>query len=177
VGDPPLGEFSVDALYQALEAQRSARGLSWRQVADEIWNLSAELNQQRRDHPISPSTLSGMRVRHETSCQHALFMFRWLQRTPESFVVDGVPSLNSILPMVGPDRRLRWNLKKLYEAMNEQRLHRGLTWKDLAETLRCSPNQLSGLRTAKFATGVRVAMRITQWLGRPASDFIYAARW
>jgi hypothetical protein len=89
MGDAPLGEFSVDALYQALEAQRMARGLSWRQVADEIWNLSTELNEQRCDHPISPSTLSGMRVRHETSCQHALFMLRWLQRTPESFVVDG----------------------------------------------------------------------------------------
>jgi hypothetical protein len=177
VSDAPIGEFSVDALYQAVDEQRIARDLSWRQVADEIWGLSRELNDRRRDHPISPATLSGMRERRETSFQHALFMFRWLQRTPECFVIGGLPSVNSILPEIGPDRRLRWNLARLYEAMNEQRLDRGLTWKDLAKTLRCSPNQLTGLRTAKFATGMRVAMRITQWLGRPASDFVYAARW
>jgi hypothetical protein len=177
VGDSPIGEFSVGELYQALEQQRLSQKLSWRQVADEIWALSKDLNDQRRDHPISPSTLSGMRERGKTSCQHALFMCRWLQRTPESFLTGGVNSLDSTLPVVGPDRRLRWNLKKLYEAMNEQRRERGLTWKELAEILRCTSSQLTGLRTAKFATGMRLAMRITQWLGRPASDFVYASRW
>jgi hypothetical protein len=177
VSDSPSGEFSVDEFYQALETQRQARDLSWRQVADEIWELSKELNDRRHDHPISPSTLSGMRERGETSCQHALFVLRWLQRTPESFLRGASASVDSALPEVGPDRRLRWNLKNLYEAMNEQRGEFDLTWKELAVVLRCTPNQLTGLRTAKFATGMRLAMRITQWLGRPASDFVYAARW
>jgi hypothetical protein len=177
VSDAPKAEFSVEELYQALDEQRLSRNLSWRQVADEIWDLSKELNDRRRDHPISPSTLSGMRERRATSCQHALFMFRWLRRTPESFLHGEISSADSTLPDVGPDRRLRWNLKKLYEAMNDQRGERELTWKELATILRCTPSQLTGLRTAKFATGVRLAMRITQWLGRPASDFIYAARW
>ena len=61
--------------------------------------------------------------------------------------------------------------------MNEQRGTRELTWKELALTLRCTPSQLTGLRTAKFATGMRLAMRITQWLRRPASDFVYASQW
>jgi hypothetical protein len=37
---------------------------------------------------------------------------------------------------------------------------------------------LTGLRTAKFATGMGLAMRITQGLGRPpAADFVYVANW
>jgi hypothetical protein len=177
VSDSPIGEFSVDELYLAMEEQRLSRNLSWRQVADEIWDLSKELNERRHDHPISPSTLSGMRERRETSCQHALFMFRWLGRTPESFLTGAVASRDSSFPDVGPDRRLRWTLKKLYEAMDEQRRDRGLTWKELAVILRCTPSQLTGLRTAKFATGMRLAMRITQWLSRPASDFVVASQW
>jgi hypothetical protein len=30
---------------------------------------------------------------------------------------------------------------------------------------------------ARFATGMDLAMRIVQWLGRPAADFVYAATW
>lgn len=40
-----------------------------------------------------------------------------------------------------------------------------------------SPATLTGLRTARFAISMRLAMRIAQWLERPAADFIYAARW
>jgi hypothetical protein len=77
----------------------------------------------------------------------------------------------------GPDRRLRWSLKLLYASMDEKRRLDGLTWSALAGILGCSPNQLTGLRTAKFATGMDLAMRIVQWLGRPAADFVYPATW
>jgi hypothetical protein len=117
-----------------------------------------------------------MSRRGEISCQHALFILHWLDRTPESFLTGG-STQEYPLPKVGNDRRLRWRLKYLYEAMNEQRLERGLAWTELATILRCTPSQLTGLRTAKFATGIKLAMRITQWLRRPAADFIYAARW
>jgi hypothetical protein len=30
---------------------------------------------------------------------------------------------------------------------------------------------------ARFATGMDLAMRIVQWLSRPAADFVYLARW
>jgi hypothetical protein len=52
-----------------------------------------------------------------------------------------------------------------------------LTWRQLADLLGCSPGQLTGLRTARFATGKDLAMRIVQWIGRPAADFVYPARW
>jgi hypothetical protein len=48
--------FDAGALYLALDAQRTERGLSWKGVADQIWELSSDLNDRRNDHPISPST-------------------------------------------------------------------------------------------------------------------------
>src|ERR1700723_2098604 len=84
--DPRLRSFDANALYSALDTQRAELGLNWSQVASQLWNLSADLNDRRRDHPISPSTLTKMRKNPRTSCQHALFMLRWLDRTPESFL-------------------------------------------------------------------------------------------
>jgi hypothetical protein len=173
-----IRSFDAAALYEALNARRAELGLSWSGVADQIWLLSADLNDRRRDHPISPSTLPGMARNPRTSCQHALFMLRWLGRTPESFLVGGPEHEDRFtLPEAGRDRRLRWALKLMYASMDEKRRQEGLTWPALAALLGCSPNQLTGLRTAKFATGMDLAMRIVQWLGRPAADFVYPARW
>jgi hypothetical protein len=181
---PARGDFDGAALFAAMDARREQLGLGWPGVAREIWALSAELNARREDHPIAPATLTGIRRRGNTSCQHALFILRWLDRTPESFL-PGTGDLDGTLPAAGPDRRLRWNLNgpprrpvpSLYEAMDARRKHESLTWVQLAHRLQCTPNQLTGLRTARFAIGMRLAMRITQWLERPAADFVYAARW
>ena len=190
-----MRSFDVEALYAALDDKRTQLGLSWQGVATQLWELSSDLNERRSDHPISPSTLTNMAKNPRTSCQHALFMLRWLGRTPESFLAgandddqddDEGPGSNDAhgddpdrfaLPAAGPDRRLRWALKLLYASMDEKRRQDGLTWPALAATLGCSPNQLTGLRTAKFATGMDLAMRIVQWLGRPAADFVYPAKW
>jgi hypothetical protein len=61
--------------------------------------------------------------------------------------------------------------------MNERRRDERLTWKALAHMLGCTQSQLTGIKTARFAVGMRLAMRITQWLARPAAEFVYAARW
>jgi len=125
---------------------------------------------------MSPSTITGMAKRGNTTCQHALIMIRWLDRTPESFIpggsVKGAP-----LPPTGPDRRPRWNLRLLYDALDVRRKESQMTWPELARALRCKPNQLTGLKRARYATNMRLAMRVTQWLGRPAADFVYAAEW
>lgn len=176
--DVQIFDFDGLALFQALDDRRAAHGLSWRQVADEIWDLSAALNARRHDHPISPSTITGIAKRGSTSCQHALFFLRWLGRTPESFLkAPAGREIEGTLPAVESDRRLRWDLAKLYEALNARRLELELTWPQLARTLRCTPSQLTGLRTARFATGMNIAMRIVQWLERRAADFIYPAKW
>lgn len=173
--NPRILEFDASALFSAMDAQRLARGLSWKQTADQIWDQSSALNDRRSDHPIAVSTIKNTRA-GDSSCQHALFFLRWLERSPESFLnggdVDGMP-----LPVVGPDRRLRWDLKLTYEALDARRRQEKMTWPQLALVLRCTPSQLTGLKTARFATSMRLAMRITQWLGRPARDFVYSATW
>ena len=150
--------------------------MSWQGVADEIWNQSAALKARRHDHPISPATIRGMAARGNTSCQHALFMLRWLDRSPESFLPSEV-NPTSALPSAGPDRRLRWDLGRLYAALDGRRREERMTWPELARELRRTPSQLTGIRTARFAIGMQLAMRIVGWLGRPAADFIYAAEW
>jgi hypothetical protein len=173
-----LRSFDVGALYAALDDKRTTLGIGWPAVATQLWELSAELNDRRRDHPISPSTLTNMAKNPRISCQHALFMLRWLGRTPESLLRGAsVADERFALPVAGPDRRLRWALKLLYSSMDEKRRQDGLTWAALAATLGCTANQLTGLRTAKFATNMDLAMRIVQWLDRPAADFVYPATW
>jgi hypothetical protein len=81
------------------------------------------------------------------------------------------------LPPAHEGQRLRWSLRKLYGALNAARMASGATWQESADRLHCTPSQLTGLRTAKFATGMELAMRITQDLRRPAADFVYAAQW
>jgi hypothetical protein len=172
------GEFDIDALFAALDERRLAEGLSWTGVANEIWQLSAELNEKRRDHPIAPATLSGMRKRGNTSCQHALFMLRWLGAAPEDFVASPRPGTVGVpLPVADSAHRLRWSLVALHKTLDHARTERGATWEQAARRLSCTPSQLTGLRTAKFATGMRLAMRICQSLGRPAADFVYVSTW
>jgi hypothetical protein len=174
---PAPGDFDPQSLFDALDRQRQERGLSWTGVARELWSMSAELNALRpSDHPLAPVTITNVARNGDTSCQHALFFLRWLGRTPESFMPDA-ECADVPLPEAGPDRRLRWHLGHLYAALDAQRRADGLTWKALAGELHCTTNQLTGLRTARYATSMRLAMRICRWLRRPAADFVDAARW
>lgn len=175
---PSIRQFDTLALSAALDARRKELGLSWQQVADQFWNLSSELNRQRHDHPISVSTLTNLAKKQRATCQHVLFMLRWLGRTPESFL-EGAQGDEArfALPQAGADRRLRWDLKRLYAALDDKRRHEAKTWSELASALGCTPSQLTGLRTARFATNIDLAMRIVQWLDQPAAHFISPASW
>ena len=171
-------DFDVREMYAALDARRIYRGLSWHQVAFELWEQSSLLNKLRNDHPISASTLTAIAKRGDCTCQHALFVLRWLGRTPESFLQSpSVLSGEVSLPVAGQDRRLRWDLAAVYDAMDRRRRDEGLTWLALANELRCGPHQLTGIRRARYAIGMILMMRIVQWLQQPAATFVYAARW
>lgn len=177
-----IREFDGKALYAALDAKRAAEGLSWSAAAAAIWDMSSVLNAARdarglANHPISPSTLQNLGKRANTSCQHALFFLRWLDRTPESFLTGAAADAGAPLPPCGADRRPRWDLKLLHAGLNDARVGSGATWSQAASQLRCQPGQLTGLKTARYATGMGLAMRITQWVGRPAADFVYLGRW
>ena len=118
-----------------------------------------------------------MGTRGETSCQYALFMLRWLGRPQEDFLAgparqDG----DTTLPEPGPGSRLRWDLHRLHTALNERRRFRGLTWAQLGQELGCTPSRLTNLRTAREAD-LDLTMRATQWLGKPAAEFVHPADW
>jgi hypothetical protein len=174
----PLPVFDCDALFSALDAQRRDRGLGWYELADELWQQSSDLNAQRRsDHPLCGGAVQRLPERGATSCQYALFMLRWLQRSPEDFLTGPVVDVGDVrLPEAGTDARLRWDLHQLHTALNDQRRQRNLTWAELVKQLACTPSRLTNLRSARLAD-MALAMRITQWLRQPAAAFIHAAQW
>ncbi|MEP7088582.1 MAG: hypothetical protein ABI776_00635 [Nocardioidaceae bacterium] len=170
--------FDCEALFNALDAQRKGRGVGWYELADELWQQSSALNAERTgDHPLCGGAVQRLPVRGATSCQYALFMLRWLHRAPEEFLTGPVRDVGDVrLPETGTDSRLRWDLAQLHTVLNEQRQHCGLTWAVLAEELDCTPSRLTNLRIARSAD-MDLAMRLTQWLGRPAAAFIHPAQW
>jgi hypothetical protein len=174
---PALPVFDCGALYSALDAERVERGLQWFPLAAELWDQSSELNARRTDHPLCGGAIMRLPVRKAISCQHALFMLRWLGRPPEDFLIGPVVDVgDSPLPQAGTGSRLRWDLAQLHAALDGQRRHRDLTWAGLAELLGCTPGRLTNLRSARFAD-MDLAMRITQWLGEPAAAFVHPAQW
>jgi hypothetical protein len=172
-----LPVFDCGALFSALDAERRGRELGWYELADELWEQSADLNATRADHPLCGGAVSRLQTRGATSCQYAMFMLRWLRRAPEDFLTGPVVDVGDVrLPEAGTDRRLRWNLNQLHEALNAQRREHDLTWVALGQELDCTPSRLTNLRTARLAD-MDLAMRITQWLGQPAATFIHPAQW
>jgi len=172
-----LPVFDFAAFFAAFDGERRDRGLGWYEFADELWQQSSELNAQRMDHPLCGGAVSRLGVRGATSCQYALFMLRWLGRAPEEFLSGSVVNVGDVqLPEPGPGRRLRFDLNQLYTALNEQRQERTLTWSELAQELGCTPSRLTNLKTARIAD-MDLTMRVTQWLARPAAEFIHAAEW
>ncbi len=170
--------FDGGAFFAAMNEKRQREGLSWNGLAIAIWEQSSVLNARLDSHPISPATLQGLGKRGGGSCQHALFVLRWLDCPPEVFIADPQPGTAGVrLPATDEAHRLRWSLRRLYAGLDAGRRARGATWQEVANRLHCTPSQLTGLRTAKFATGMGLAMRITQAMRHPAADFIYPAEW
>jgi hypothetical protein len=174
---PVLPGFDGAALIRALDDARDRHGLTWNELAGELWQQSAVLNAELRDHGLCPGALVRTARRGTMSCQYALILLRWIGRAPEEFLVGPVVDVGDArLPVAGADNRLRWDLGQLYAALNEQRTDRGLTWAGLAGELECTPSRLTNLKTARLAD-MGLVMRVTQWLGQPAARFVHPAGW
>lgn len=170
--------FDCAALYNALDEQRQARGIGWYELADLLWEQSADLNAERKgDHPLCGGAVQRLRVRDATSCQYALFMLRWLGKAPEEFLLGPVVDVGDVsLPVAALDRRLRWDLERLHSALDRQRRERALTWAELGREIGCTPSRLTNLRSARIAD-MSLVLGVTQWLRRPAAAFIHPAEW
>src|SRR5664279_6608836 len=109
-----LARFDFAAFVAAFDGERRDRSLSWAEIADDLWQQSADLDAQREDHPLCGGAVSRLGARGETSCRYALFMLRWLVRAPEEFLAGPAVDVGDVrLPDPGPGYRLRWDLNQL----------------------------------------------------------------
>jgi transcriptional regulator with XRE-family HTH domain len=155
--------FDPQALLDAVDAQRRARGLTWSQ-------LSAELH-------VSTTTIRGMpKRRWGIELDGVIGLAHWCGRTVESFAgADGGPP-----PAATGQRRappfLRFDTAALYAAVNDERERRGLTWAQVAtEVWPSGPWDEAQLR--QMAKGGRSdvyrALAICGWLGRTIQSFTH----
>lgn len=169
--------FDGKAMIDALDAQRSSRGLDWNGLADELWQQSRDLNAELSDHRLCPGALVRTAKRGTMSCQYALIILRWTGRAPEDFLTGQVVDVGGArLPDAGPGHRLRWDLGQLHVALDQHRRERNLTWVSLANELDCTANRLTNLRNARLAD-MDLTMGVTQQVKQPAATFIHARRW
>jgi len=161
-------DFDLKALYAALDEARQTRGLTWAQAAREINAVGPPAG----GHPIAVSTITGLRLKTLAEGAGVLQMIRWLGRIPESFAegAAGTP-----LPAARPNEVLRFDTRRLFDALDAERRRRGGTWADVARETGVPASHARGL-----ARGGRTAfpgvMRLTQWLGRPIADFVRVSR-
>lgn len=156
-------EFDVLLLWQAMDAKRRALGYSESEMMEDL----NRVNNQRV--PMALDTVKNMVRRRDTTCQHALHMLRWLNKTPESFLTNAEEQ-NS-LPFSSA-KRLYWSMAALGKAVAEKKTQERLAWKQVADELGCTQSQASGIAKLRYGMSVHLAMRITQWLGSSSADFI-----
>ncbi|MFZ0679495.1 helix-turn-helix domain-containing protein [Candidatus Binatus sp.] len=166
-------DFSLRALFDALDAQRQARGLSWSQVIKEMHEMHQRPATARR---LSASTMTGTRTRSAAEGDGVLAMLRWLNRTPESFMPGHRESeqTDARLPNVPPGKVLRFDSRKIYAALDALRIERKMTWAEVAKEIGTNSASLLHLSKGKRVVFPGV-MRILRWLGRPAADFTRAS--
>jgi len=166
--------FNLAALYAALDTQRQIRGITWQQAMREINGTSEH---DSSVHPITLSTVSGLRVKAVAEGDGVLQMLRWLNRTPESFVPGCEASEAHQLPAVPADHVLRFDTRKWYAALDAHRIARGLTWRHVAR-------EIGGMSAASLThlkqggrTGFPQVTRMARWLGQPVAHFTRASKW
>ena len=160
-------DFNLRALYDALDARRRERNMSWTAVAVEVNRFRTKLR------PIAVSTITTLREKPVGEGDGILQMLMWLGRTPESFV-PGIPAADSApyrLPALSTGQILRWDTRALFAAVNAERVTRRLTWTGLAREIGgFTPSMLTNLAKGG-RTGLPHVMRLVRWLGRPAVSF------
>ena len=165
--------IDLNALFTALDSERKARSLSWAALTREINALFEDVPCP----PIATSTITTLKTKPEVIGNAALQMFVWLGRTPESFMPghDDSRKPEEVLPRLGPDRILRFDSRAIFQAMDERRDERHLTWKQVAEEI----GGVTAAQLTRFSKGAGIGIvtagRVAQWLGRPVASFTVAS--
>lgn len=162
-------DFSLPALYAALDAQRAARGLTWAQAVREI-NTPFEGSTSR---PIAASTITSTRTKPRAEGDGVLQMIRWLNRAPESFIPEFVPTEAPAfrLPSASAHQVIRLDTKKLYAALNARRTTRGMTWAQVSREIRDTTVSTLTHLARGGRSGFPHVVRMTRWLEQPLATF------
>jgi hypothetical protein len=157
----PRAGFDPQALYDAVDAQRRERGMTWAELSRELY--------------ISTTTIKSMPKRQwGIELDGVIGLASWVGRTVESFAGrDGGPPpepkrAGAAWPFT------RFNTAGLYEAVNGERHRRGMTWDQVAREI--WPNGPWGARQLqKMASGGRSdvysALAVCQWLGTTIQSY------
>ena len=150
--------FDPQALHEAVDARRRERGMTWAAVSKEVL--------------VSVSTIKGMpKRRWGIELDGVIGMARWVGRSVESFAGgNGVKGAESAKYARFP----RFDTAALSDAVNKERIRRGLTWDQVAAEI--WPGGPSGARQLRaMAKGGRSdvykALAICGWLGRTIQSF------
>jgi hypothetical protein len=96
-----------------------------------------------------------------------LAMVRWVERVPEDFIQGAKGA-----PAKGPFYPGRFNCKALFEALDEHRRSRGMTWVDLAQAI----GNVSAPMLTRLSQGGRIEVNamvaLAGYLGRTVQSFI-----
>jgi hypothetical protein len=157
--------FDPQALYDAIDAQRREREMTWSGLAKEL--------------RVSISTIQGMTKRQwGIELDGVLGMTRWLGRSIESFAGgDGGPvRKHGVLTKSG--LYTRFSTAALYEAVDTERQKQGMTWEQVAAEVwpagPWGPAQLKHLAKGGRAD-VYKALAICGWLNKTIESFTRAA--
>jgi hypothetical protein len=167
----PLPDFPLARLYEALDAQRQARGLTWTAAVAE---MSAPFV-AGMSRPLAASTVKGLSTKAVAEGDGVLQMLRWLGRTPESFIPGARSDARTALPAIESKHVFRFDTIRLHAALNEARTARGLTWEEAAVETRCAAASLTHLSEGG-RTAFPHVMRLTEWLDATVAEFVRVTR-
>jgi hypothetical protein len=99
-----MPDFDINALYDALDAEREARGFTWSDVLRDLNRVF----EGKPSRPFALSTIRGIRDKRSVTSAVILALLRWLDRAPEDFISGGVPlTASTVLPNVPDPQVLR----------------------------------------------------------------------
>jgi hypothetical protein len=163
-------QFDMESFHRAVDERRRELELSWNELAAQV-NLPFE---HTSSIPINPATIRDMVKKSSVTSAVILQVLRWLNASPERFLCAANRQMfeREELPHVEPHQILRFNTRSLYEALDQERKTRGVTWQQIAAELPgFKPAMLTNLANGPLIGFPRV-MLLTQWLKRPAADFV-----
>lgn len=161
-----MTDFDIGAYFGALDTERIRRGLTWAGLTRE---LNAPFAHRPDIHPISSSTITGMRSRGSLNGNIVVHTLMWLRRAPEEFMIDH-PVEPGSLPELEVGHLRRWDTVALYETIDARRDALQLSWSKVAVEVGGFTSET--LRSLRNSVGFPRVMRVLGWLRRPAAEFV-----